>query len=275
MPPDELARKEAERVVAQDAHERAPGDADLLIAFARRTAYVGKYRDAIAILDRGVREHPRDPRMYRHRGHRWITLRRFDLALRDLEQAARLAADRPDEPEPAGTPNARGFVIDTLKQNIHYHLALAHYLRGELDLALPEWRECARYSNNDDALCSVTHWTYMTLRRLGREDEARELLARLPASLDVIEYHGYHALVRMYRGEVDAEATLQDARAKGPATADFATVGYGVGNWHLYNGRVDRAREIFAEVASAPMWAAFGRIASEVEIQRIVPATIR
>lgn len=265
---DERQKKEDELAAARSACESHPEDADALVWYGRRMAYLGRFKESVEIFTRGVELHPEDPRMWRHRGHRWITLRRFDLALPDLEEAARLVAGRADEPEPPGTPNARGVVIDTLKQNVFYHLALAHFLRGELEAAVPAWRECEKYSTNDDARCSVTHWEWMTLRRLGRNDEARALLTRLPAKLDVVEYHAYHDLVRMYRGEIAPEALLAESREPGRAPADQATIGFGIGNWYLALGHTDRAREIFEEVARAPMWPAFGRIAAEVEVAR-------
>jgi tetratricopeptide (TPR) repeat protein len=268
LAPEDRAKKEAELKEARAAHERAPGDADALVWYGRRMAYLGRFREAVEIFTKGVELHPTDPRMWRHRGQRWITLRRFDLALKDLEEAARLVADRADEPEPPGTPNAQGIVIDTLNQNVYYHLALAHFLRGEFEEALPAWEQCARFSNNDDARCSVTHWQWMTLRRLGRAQEAHALLAKLPSKLEVVEYHGYHSLIRMYRGEVDPEGLLAKTRAAEKPSSDRPTIGFGVANWHLVHKREARAREIFAEVARDPLWPAFGRIASEVEVVR-------
>ena len=262
----DAAEKEARLAEARAAHEREPRDADALVEYGRRLAAVGRYRDSIEVFTRGIELAPSDARMWRHRGHRSITLRRFDLALRDLERAAELVAGRADEPEPPMTPNARGVVIDTLQQNVFYHLALAHYLRGDFERALPAWRECAKRSNNDDARCSVTHWEYTTLRRLGRGDEARKVLERVADVREVIEYHGYLALCRTYRGELDADALWRETLAKGGATADAATVGYGVARLQFAEGRRERAREILAEVARAPLWAAFGRIAAEVDL---------
>jgi hypothetical protein len=43
---------------------------------------------------------------YRHRGHRYITLRCFDAAIADLEQASKLIKGKPGEIEPDGLPNA-------------------------------------------------------------------------------------------------------------------------------------------------------------------------
>jgi len=65
-------------------YEKDPDDADNIIWMGRRTAYVGDFRKAIAIFSMGIEKHPDDPRMYRHRGHRFITLRYLDRAINDF-----------------------------------------------------------------------------------------------------------------------------------------------------------------------------------------------
>src|SRR5688572_22701688 len=96
---DNLAR-------ARGDFEAQPGSADAAIWLGRRLAYLGRYRDAIAVYTRAIAVHPRDPRLLRHRGHRFITLRRFDDAISDFDRAGVLIRSRPDEVEPDGQPNA-------------------------------------------------------------------------------------------------------------------------------------------------------------------------
>ena len=72
-------------------------NADSIIWLGRRTAYLGRLREAAAIFSMGIERHPNDPRMYRHRGHRFISLRLFDQAVDDLEKAAELIEGKPDE----------------------------------------------------------------------------------------------------------------------------------------------------------------------------------
>ena len=60
---------------AKSDYERNPKDADALIWYGRRTAYLGRYREAVEIYSKGIEEHPEDVRFYRHRGHRLISLR--------------------------------------------------------------------------------------------------------------------------------------------------------------------------------------------------------
>jgi hypothetical protein len=260
-------RLEASLAAAKKELEANPGSADAAIWVGRRTAYLGRFRDSIEVYSAAIAQHPVDPRLYRHRGHRHISVRELDRAIADLSKAAALAAQRPDEVEPDGQPNARGIPTSTLKTNIYYHLGLAHYLKGEFAQALEAYRRCMEHSKNADMQVATAHWLYMTLRRLNRDDEAQKVLAPITASMDIIENGSYHRLLLMYKGEVTTDALMQTVKSGG---LDGATIGYGVGNWHLYNGRRDQAHEIFRHIvdANATQWASFGYIAAEAEIAR-------
>ena len=259
------AVRERQRTEAREAYEAAPEDPDALIWLGRRTAYLGDYPGAIEIYDEGIERHPGDARMYRHRGHRFITTRRLDRATRDLERAADLIQGTEDRGEPDGLPNARNVPTSTLHFNIWYHLGLARYLAGDLEGALAAYRQCLAVSGNPDALVATSHWLFMTLRRLGREGEAAAVLEPIRADLDVIENDGYHRLLLLYRGELDAE-TLWDAASDDPAGSAIA---YGVANWHYYNGREELAVEAFHRILEGRQWAGFGYIAAEAELARL------
>lgn len=265
LPPDVRARREAQLAEAQAAFEAAPDDPDALIWLGRRTAYLGRYRESIGIFSRGIQKFPADPRFYRHRGHRYITVREFGRAVEDLKEAARLIAGKPDEVEPDGLPNARNIPTSTLQSNIWYHLGLAHYLQGDFGKALEAFRECLKVSNNPDMLVATTYWLYSTLRRLDRAEEARQALEPIRPGLEIIENEGYFRLLRMIQGELSPE----ELRAGASGDLDPPTLGYGIGNWHLYNGRRDEAAQAFREVLAGGNWPAFGFIAAEADLKRM------
>lgn len=264
LPANVEERRTKELADARTTYDANPNDADAIIWLGRRTAYLGRYRESIEIFTEGIRKHPQDARMYRHRGHRYITLRQFDKAIDDLNQAAELTRNKPDEIEPDGLPNARNIPIGSLQSNICYHLGLAHYLKGDFEKALGAYRPCHTLSTNPDRLVSTTHWLYMTLRRLGRIAEATRVLDGISSSMDVIENVSYHKLALMYAGEIAPE----ELEREDPATTDGATILYGVGNWHLYNGDTARARKVFQRIQGGKQWPAFGHIAAEAELAR-------
>lgn len=245
-----------------------PNEADSFIWLGRRTAYPGDNKGAIKIFTDGISKFPSDARFYRHRGHRLITLRCFDDAIADLEMAAKLIKGKADEVEPDGLPNAKNIPTSTLQSNIWYHLGLAYYVKADLKNALRAYRQAEKVSTNNDMRVATGYWHYMTLRRLGKDAEARRLLDRFAGAIDVIENDDYLKLIKLNRGELKADDLL--AGIKGDAnTLGSASLGYGIGNYFLYNGDKEKARIIFQKIVDGNQWASFGYIAAEAELTRM------
>lgn len=260
-------RMEAQLDQARALAASRPDDPDALIWVGRRTAYLGRYNDAIAIFTEGVRRFPNDARMYRHRGHRFITVRRLDAAIADFEKAATLMAGRPDEIEPDGQPNARGIPIGSLQSNVWYHLALAHYLKGHWDAAARVAQSGIAVSSNPDRLVSQTHWLYMALRRAGRTADAAAALQPIRDDFDIVENESYFRLVKLYRsGTAAGAASAASAVVSNPSDASYA---YGLANWLLYNGDTVRATRAFRQIVASGQWASFGYIAAEADLVRM------
>lgn len=257
---------EANLAAAEAELAANPDSPDALIWLGRRQAYLWHYRDALETFGRGVERFPEDPRFYRHRGHRHITLRNFDAAVADFEKAASLFAGQPDEIEPDGQPNALNQPRSTLQFNVWYHLGLAYYLKGDFENALRAYEECMKVSNNDDSIVATSDWYWMTLMRLDRKAEADKILARITPEMDIIENTSYHRRLLMYKGEETPEALLDTTTAD---DLTIATQGYGVGNWYLVTGDTAKAREIFERVVSGRSWSAFGFIAAEADLARM------
>ena len=267
LSPAARARAEQQLAEARAAFERAPENPDSIVWLGRRLGYLGRIREAIEVYTRGIALHPGNPWLYRHRGHRYITVRELDKAIADFERARALVAGRPDQVEPDGQPNALNQPIGTLHSNIMYHLGLAYYLKGQFSRAIPIYRAELASAHNDDRRVSTAHWLYMALRRLGRANEAARVLAPIGRDMQVIENEAYHRLLLLYQGILPADSVLAMTPA-GEMSVTDATAAYGIGNWHLYNGRVPAAREIFRRIVAGGQWGAFGYIAAEAELAR-------
>lgn len=268
-PVSAAARREMEARLedARRVFEANQNDPEANIWLGRRLGYLGRFREAIAVYSKGVAKFPNDARFYRHRGHRYITLRRFDMAIDDLRKAAKLIKGKPDEVEPDGQPNARNIPTSTLQFNIWYHLGLANYLTGQNKQALNSYRECLKVSKNPDALVATSHWLYMTLRRMDRTREAAKVLGPVRPGLDIIENDGYYRLLLMYKGLGKPEDLAAEA-FKQEASAGSSSILYGVGNWYLYNGRRDEALKIFRRMLVGTQWTSFGYIAAEADLRK-------
>lgn len=262
-----LPKLEADLITARQLLTDAPDDPSRIVWVGRRLGYLWRINEAIDVYTSGIEEHPKYAALYRHRGHRQITLRRFDEAIDDLERAAALIRDVPDEIEPDGMPNARNIPLTTTAFNVWYHLALARYLKGDYAGALAAYRETMKHTRGiSDNIVAVSDWMYLTLCRLGREDDARELLRGITQEMEMIENHAYHRRLLMYKGELPPTELIDLENA---SELDLATLGYGLGAWYLDKGNRGKAISIFERVTSGPYWPAFGFIASEVELARL------
>lgn len=233
------------------------------IWLGRRIAYLGKYKEAIAVYTRGIEKYPESYKLYRHRGHRFVSLRQFDKAIADFNKAAQLVQGRPLEVEPDGIPNAANTPVSNTQFNIYYHLGLAHYLKRAYKEAVKAYRQCLKWCNNDDTLVATSHWLYMTLRRLGDKAAAQKVLKPIKGDMKIIEDQDYHALLLMYKG---LKTPGSIAAALGTDTLSSATLGYGLGNWYYYNGQKEKAIELFKKVTALEQKSAFAYIAAEQDL---------
>lgn len=258
---------EEDLAAARDALAEDPTDPKRVVWVGRRLGYLWRINDAIDVFTQGIKDHPNYAPLYRHRGHRYISLRRFDEAIADLNRAAALIEGKPDEIELDGMPNARNIPLTTTAFNVWYHMGLALYLKGDCEAALPAFRKTMAVAKRyDDNKVATTDWMYMTLRRLGRDTEAAALLQTITPKMEIIENQAYHRRLLMYKGLVSPETLLDLEHA---TDLDLSTLGYGVGNWYLLNGQEDKARAIFERAINGPYWPAFGFIAAEVDLARL------
>lgn len=265
LPDDTRARYEAALADARAAYRADPSE-QTVIWVGRRLGYLGRYRDAMRTYADGLRSHPESYRLYRHRGHRAITLRQLDDAIADLTIAAELADGTEDAIEPDGLPNDRNIPTSSDHTNIYYHLGLAHYLRGENSQALAAFQRCLDLARemNPDMQVAAAYWVCLSARRAGDQAAFDAALADISAGMDVIENTGYHDLCLLYRGDIGPG----DVIGEDPTDTEIATTGYGLAMWHRWNGNLLAARDQEDAVLETGFWPAFGYIAVEADRAR-------
>jgi tetratricopeptide (TPR) repeat protein len=81
-----FARADTDGAIAKAdaALARDPGNVDLLLAAARARDAALQFHSAIELYTRALAIAPDDVRLLRFRGHRYISIRRFDAAVADL-----------------------------------------------------------------------------------------------------------------------------------------------------------------------------------------------
>ena len=118
-------------------------------------AGLGYYREAAECYSRAIAINPFNWEYYRHRAHRFVSCGYFADGAADFTIASRL------------NPN---------DWNVWYHLGLSYFLLGMYDKADWAYTRCAALNKTADDICAVTDWHYMTLKRLGKDEEAAKLL---------------------------------------------------------------------------------------------------
>tara|TARA_A100000171_G_scaffold49801_2_gene59668 strand:+ start:1332 stop:2267 length:936 start_codon:yes stop_codon:yes gene_type:complete len=237
------------------------------IWLGRRWAYLTNYNKAIGVFSDGIKQFPNSYKLYRHRGHRYISTRQFEKAEADYKKAFELMDKEKIEVEPDGAPNSMNIPLSNTQFNILYHYGLALYLQGKFEEATEIYKECLKYSVNDDLLVATTDWLYMSLMRDGKAEEATAVLEPIHSEMTIIENDSYYKRIMMYKGELAKEELLRTDQMD--VALSLATQGYGMGNWYLYNGDTAKAKEIFQKVIDTGNWPAFGYVAAEVDLHKL------
>jgi tetratricopeptide (TPR) repeat protein len=216
------------------------------IGRCRTLARLMRHTDAIDSCTDALKLDPNNPQALLERGHFLINVRQADKALADLLQARKLGAD------PYG---------------VAYHLSLAYYVTGDFKRAADEYEQCYPNAKTDDNRIACLAWQYVALVRAGRKADADNVLERVTPDTRVQSSVAYLDRLLLFKGiknEEDVDQTMEKDNLQLP------TVAYGIGVWHLVNGREGRAREYFEKATTPPaQQSGFGSVASYYELQRM------
>ena len=230
----ELLRETEAKLAEADSAER-------LLEVGNEFAAYRLYHRAIEIFSRAIESKPDWAPLYRHRGHRYISLRDFESAQKDLQRAAQL---------------------DGESVEIQFHLALAYYFAGDFARARDSLRRCLDLAATDDERVAASFWLYLTLGQL--QEDAAGVLDSIRASMKVEQSVPYLELLLFYKGTVPEADLLPDDASE----RQLATYGYGVASQYLFAGNERKAHDLFRKVVAGHGWPAFGFIGAEVELVR-------
>ena len=266
--PDEATKQRADSLLEEALmfYKEDSTDLQAIIWYGRRQAYLHQYRDAINTYSRGIQLHPQAPELYRHRGHRYITIRQIDKAISDLEQAATLAKNRNPEIEPDGIPNKLDIPLSNLHFNIYYHLGLARYLKADYEKAIEAFTACMSYSDNPDLKVATTYWLYLSNLRHGVSNPEGMLLADIHPDMEIIENEAYLGQLLFFKtGDLISPDT-----SAGEHNIPMASTHYGISCWYDLHGQKGKAAEIRKKILSSSPWPMFGYVAAEADSSRMI-----
>lgn len=133
------AKAHADLATARAVYDRQPSKPEAILGLEQALRALGRIGDALELLTHGLEANPDEPRMLLERGRSYITIRKFDVASRDLVKAA------------ATLPAA------------HCVLGLAQYLSADYARARETYGKCA-----DPGV-----FGYLTNRRAGGSETSR------------------------------------------------------------------------------------------------------
>ena len=240
-------------------------NSDNLIWLGRREAYLGNYERAINIYSRAIDQYPKDARFYRHRGHRFISTRCFELAIKDFKKAVGLTRYKDNEIEPDGLPNALGIPTSTLQGNIYYHLGLTYYIQKKYHKARYAYEKCLKLAENNDSYIAAANWLYVIYRHLGQDRRASKLLSTINDDMNLIENHSYHTILKLHQGKLDP-VDLENEIMNGQSLAN-TTLAFGLGNYYSINDNEQKAQSLFDMITKGNQWSAFGYIVAESRLK--------
>ncbi len=251
------------KIAAADAElAKTPDKIEAMLkAGQARDAFL-QFNASIAIYTKAIQAFPNDPRPYRWRGHRQISLRKFDLAIVDLEKARSLA---PSSFEAA------------------YYLGLAYYFSQRYGDAANEFARCVNMAGKPDEfakslptgmvgcatlpqtpqfLVGMADWHYRALRRAGRSGEGKELLTSIKDGLQLRSNESNYRDLRYFQGKL-SEKELLDVTG-----ISYTNAASAVALNHLLGGKAGEGCTLLRKLTRDSNWSAFGVIAAEVEVAK-------
>jgi tetratricopeptide (TPR) repeat protein len=230
---------------AQQKLDADPKSVDLLVALGDAYAGIWNHKAAIEAYDRAFALAPGKPLLHQQRGHRYLSIRQFDKARKDLEQAVKL---------------------DEKLAGAWYYLGLLRYLDADFAGAADAYGRNVALAEKFESGIGGVDWQYMSLRRAKKDDQAAALLARVTPDLKIEgNTQLYFNRLLLYKG-LKTENELLQAKLE---DLQLATLSYGIGNWHYWNGRAAEARRCFEKAVTTDAWPALAFIAAEVELRKM------
>lgn len=261
-PVDEKIIQRADSII-QVLQSKATLSEDDFIEIGRLLVAKAKYKEAVANYSEGLVRFPDSFKLLRHRGHRYLTLRKLDLSGKDLLRARDLIKSQPDVWETDGA----GKQTDTYQHQIEYHLGVYYFLKKEYKEAVKAFEKSLKDAHEPNEKVGTTDWLYNAYMRNGQKEEAAKLLSTITPDTMGDHEQAYFRRVMLYKGIAKPGELVDEAKPAEQWNIQEVTRAYGVANWYSFQGNTKKAKEMYQKILqSANSWPAFAYLASEVEL---------
>ncbi|MEZ4585159.1 MAG: tetratricopeptide repeat protein [Gemmatimonadales bacterium] len=242
----QLARLQRAREIAQDK----PEDANAQLNLVRRTAQMGRLREAIGLSTKALERHNFDARLYRLRGELLLQTRRLDYAIRDLQAAGRLTITDSTSAEYIDVPGV-GLVKVGLRFSVLQSLGQAFFSAGRYREAALSFEQALAVVGNVDEAAEAAVWLSLTYQRQGRWQEAMAVASAWKPDAAVVLRDAEHHLLMAWQGTVSADS-LAASGVGYPSAEALHQLAAGV--IQLARGALDEASALFRLVLRLGAW---------------------
>lgn len=265
-------------------------DAKLYELIGVLKADIGDYEGAISTFTEGLTKFPKDARLYRHRGHRYLNVSRLEDAYADFERAlellplfadvyegtrasyvAQLEAVLLNGAEPDSQPvrselKASGKYYASLAFKVHYHFGLAQHFLGKNEEAAASFEAAWLHAETLDLRVATLNWLVVLHALLGNQARIDELLKDVDFDKAAGVNAAYQSLLKVYKDVSSAESLLEDSMTD-PRV--LATSGYGLASLFLTKGETTRAKALLEKVVTEGDPYAFGSVGARARLVRL------
>ncbi|GHN01231.1 hypothetical protein WSM22_27200 [Cytophagales bacterium WSM2-2] len=235
---------------------------DDYVEIGRQLVATARYKEAVDNYTAGLIKFPSSYKLLRHRGHRYLTLRRLDLTVADLLKARDLIKAQPDVWE----FDAEGKKTDTYQHQIEYHLGVYYFLKGSYQPAVAAFEKSLAQAHDSKEIVGTTDWLYNSYMRNNQKSEASKLLTTIPPDYKTDQEQAYFKRVMLYKGVIKPNELLDESIPSDKLSIQDVTKMYGLANWYDFNGDKQKAKELYSKIVQTTAWPAFAYLASETEL---------
>jgi tetratricopeptide (TPR) repeat protein len=235
---------------------------DDFIEIGRQLVATARYKEAVENYTVGLTKFSNSFKILRHRGHRYLTLRKLDLVVTDLRKARDLIKSQPD----VWDFDAKGNKTDTYQHQIEYHLGVYYFLKGSYKEAVVAFEKSLKEAHEGNEIVGTTDWLYNSYQRNGQKKEAEKLLTTISPDFKADQEQAYFRRIMLYKGSIQPTALVDETASPAGMGIQDVTKLYGLANWYGFQGNKEKAKELYAKIIQSNAWPAFAYLASEIEL---------
>jgi tetratricopeptide (TPR) repeat protein len=261
-PADSLAVVKSDSVIAAIKMKSELTEEDY-IEISRQLVAINQFKKAVENFTQGIKKYPNSFKLLRHRGHRYLNLRKLDSAIVDLNQAEELIRSQPQEVweyDATGKPSA------TYQHQIWYHIGLYHYLKRNYAESAIAYEKSLSHTKEGNNIAGAGDWLYNAYQRSGQKEKIPALLKQFTLSFNIENKdYPYFRRLLLFNGVIKPEELVDENLSIDQMPLAEVTKLYGLANWYAYHENPEKANALYKKVLESKEWPGFAYACAELD----------